>query len=464
MPERRPNSRFWKVRRRHLPGYGDTGLLSTGSTSVKRAREMEDLLEWLADEEAWDVLDALRPVSRGARGRTTLADVLRAKKENRFASFRRQLDDPPLDEALRAFAMLRRYDPHKRGIRHVLRIATEPGGPRLAGLRPRLSWLTRPKNLDRLTHHLIGVEGYKPNTVRVWVWQSISKLLVHHYGEARKNAIFAEADRPGEDDSRDVWLLAGDVHRVVSACEWEVRMVLLLMAAVGIDVKPLLALRVRDFDSERWTLFVPDTKNRARLRTVDLAPAVVYALLQLTDGRAPEDSVVSLSRSQLNYRWRKAREAAKLTVETGFRTDVRLKDLRHTFAVHYLKGGANVAALSNRMGHLQQIQSLAYAKHETRGTDDVEAASASMGLQLPPRLAAELEQRAPRPGSTASQTLEMPAWWFDRHALPRIEGEEVSGIRGYAERGTAGWESTGEGRRAYERGLRERGLRERRAG
>jgi hypothetical protein len=80
MPWRKPNSPYYKIQRKTLPGYGDTGLLSTRTTSLRRAREMEDLLAWLADEEMYDVLDALRPTARGAGGRVTLADVLRAKR------------------------------------------------------------------------------------------------------------------------------------------------------------------------------------------------------------------------------------------------------------------------------------------------------------------------------------------------------------------------------------------------
>lgn len=460
MPRKKKGSPYYRVQRKNLPGYGDTGLLSTRTTSLKRAREMEDLLQWLADEEAYDVLDALRPTTAGASGRVTLADVLRAKKEGRFSSWRRTLDDPPLAGALREFAKSVRYNNHKLGLRHVLRVTTEPGGPRLAPKGARLSWLTEARHINAVTSRLLS-EGYEPNTVRVSVWYALSKLFRHHYGESRKREIMADAARPHADDARDVWLTARDVHRLVSACEWEVRMALLLMAGLGVDVKPMLALRVRDFDPARWTLYVPDTKTRSRRRTADLPPVLVYALAQLADGRAESDPVLNLSRGQLNHRWRKAREAARLTVETGFSTDLRMKDLRHTFAVHYLKGGGNVAGLAGRMGHTHQAQSLAYAKHEASGTSDVEAAAASLGLALPPRLRAELDELAPRPEERAEAAVEMPAWWFDRSALPRVEAEDgavatLSVVRGYAERGTAGWTTDAEGRRAYEAGLRER--------
>lgn len=70
---------------------------------------------------------------------------------------------------------------------------------------------------------------------------------------------------------------------------------------------------------------------------------------------------------------------------------------------------------------------------------------------------ARLGELAPRPdGAPEAEALEIPAWWFDRHAGPRIEadGEVVAlePVRGYAKRGTAGWVPAGEGRREYEEG------------
>ena len=65
----------------------------------------------------------------------------------------------------------------------------------------------------------------------------------------------------------------------------------------------------------------------------------MYALKTLLEGRSPEERAFRLSKGQLDYRWRKARKAAGLTPENGYDDGVRLKDLRHTFAAHYLRGG-----------------------------------------------------------------------------------------------------------------------------
>lgn len=458
MPRKKKNSPYYKVQRKNLPGYGDTGLLSTRTTSLKVAREMEDLLPWLVDQGAYEVLDALRPTGRGATGRVTLADVLRAKREGRFGEWRRTLDDPDLEDAIRAFAKRAASANHRLGLRHVLRLTVTDGGPRLAPTGARLSWMTKARSINAVTSHMIG-EGYAPNTVQNGVWYGLSKLFQHHYGVTRARSILAEANRPSSDDAREVWLTAAEVHRLVSACEWEVRMALLVMAALGVDVKPLLNLRVRNVDLVRRQVFLPDTKNKNRMRWVGMAPVVTLVLALLCDGRAESESVLSLTRGQLSHRWRKARAAARLTEDAGFQTDVRLKDLRHTFAVHYLQGGGSIGGLGNRMGHRELTQTLAYAKHEVTGVDDMEGAARSLGLELTPALEARLDELVGRADVDADvEDIEMPAWWFDRGAAPRIEDESAGTVTlavtgHYRTRGTAGWDTSPEGRRAYLAGL-----------
>jgi integrase len=307
----------------------------------------------------------------------------------------------------------------------------------------RLSWLTTPANVNGIMRAMVA-EGYAPRTVQNSAWGALSKLLQHHYGKARTAAVLTECSCPTANDARDVWLTPAECHRVVSACEWEMRMALVLMASVGIDVKPLLALRVRDFDATTWGLWVPDTKNTSRKRLIHVHPVGAYVLALLARGDTSEarsggTPLIALTRGQMNHRWRLAREAAGLTRATGFRDDVRVKDLRHTFAVHYLQGGGNLAGLMNRMGHTRGTQSLAYAKHEHRGMSDMEAAAAALGLRLPERLAAELEAIAPAPAPKTEDAVAMPAWWFDPTAPAISEAGEMRVVKTYSERGTAGF-------------------------
>jgi hypothetical protein len=198
-------------------------------------------------------------------------------------------------------------------------------------------------------------------------------------------------------------------------------MVLLLSASTGVDKSPLLRICARDVDFLKWSLYVRDTKETARKRTIQLPPVAVFALKLLLEGKSAGEKAFELTRSQLDYRWRRAREAAGLTPEGGFKDGVRLKDLRHTFAVHYMKGGGSIAGLQGRLGHARGKQSMRYARHEVEETTDMEKAARSMGLEMPEWLKNELPERDPK----TSEGDTIPAWWFDPDAPPRLEGENL---------------------------------------
>ena len=64
MPYKRKESPYYMVRRKRLPGYGDTGVISSRVTSKKLAQDMERCLEVLANKALFDstwygLLDAI---------------------------------------------------------------------------------------------------------------------------------------------------------------------------------------------------------------------------------------------------------------------------------------------------------------------------------------------------------------------------------------------------------------------
>ena len=89
MPFKKGNSPYWKIRRKRLPGFGDSGTPSTRVKSKALARQMERLLDEIAErgltDSRWhDVLRALRPTVRGMPGQITLPELLKAKHEGRL--------------------------------------------------------------------------------------------------------------------------------------------------------------------------------------------------------------------------------------------------------------------------------------------------------------------------------------------------------------------------------------------
>lgn len=420
MPFKASNSPYYKVEIT-LAGYGQTPRLSTKTERKALAKKMEDALRYVWEDGHYDLIEALEPQGRGESGLIDLPTLYHAWRRGTLRDLQRRLIDPPLLEAVRSYAKTLDYSNHRRGARHLIRLTTHQGGPLLAGQSARLSWLYEASHITRCIRHMIDVDGYKANTVANHLYGFISKFLRHRLGDGDAQQILADVDRPSIDDRRDVWLTADDVRRVVSASEWEMRMLLLLSASTGIDKTPLLRIRVRDVDFETWSLFVRDTKTKSRKRTLQLAPVAVFCLQLLAEGRDASETVWDLTRGQINYRWRKARRFAGLTEDGGFSSAVRLKDLRHTFAVHYMRSGGSLAGLQGRLGHSRGAQSMMYARHELDSTTDMEQAAQSMGLQLPDWLRDEV----PDPEHEASDKEQVPAWWFDRTAPPRIDGEEL---------------------------------------
>ena len=103
MPYKRDSSRYYYVRRRNLPGYGDTGRLSSRSTQKRVARDMERLLEDIAqrallDPSWYELLDGVCRYKS-----TSLSDLLRAKTSGTLLSLKQNLRDPLLCDAKDAY-------------------------------------------------------------------------------------------------------------------------------------------------------------------------------------------------------------------------------------------------------------------------------------------------------------------------------------------------------------------------
>ena len=433
MPFKASNSPKYKVEI-VLPGYGQTPRLSTKSERKAVAEKMEQALRYVWEEGYYGLIEALEPEGPGQGGKIDLPSLYHAWRRDHLDELARRVNDPLLKQVVKTFAQTLDYENHRLGARHLLRITVEPSGPLLAGTEARVSWLYEPSHIDRCVRHMIQAEDYKPNTVKNGLWGFLSKFLQDRLGTPDARAILREADRPIEDDRRDVVLSPGALHRVISASEWEVRMFLLLKASTGIDKSPILRIRGRDVDEENWTLFVRDNKTRERSARIDLPPVAMYALQGLLKSREPEERAFRLSKGQLDYRWRKARKAAGLTPENGYEEGVRLKDLRHTFAAHYLRGGGNIAGLMGRLRHSREEQSLMYGRHETNGHSDMQSAAEAMGLDLPDRLKEDLSE----PESNGRADWEIPEWWFDRSEPPRLPGEDGPEFLDVPDRGGLG--------------------------
>ena len=113
---------------------------------------------------------------------------------------------------------------------------------------------------------------------------------------------------------------------------------------------------------------------------------VCRALQPLLEGKGPDDRVFDgppdpaqarpepVTASQVRYWFEKARERAGLP-------HVRLKDLRHTWAVHADRAGLSLGKMKANMGHTLDETTVRYTKRQVRlEAADQERVAREMGL------------------------------------------------------------------------------------
>ena len=152
-------------------------------------------------------------------------------------------------------------------------------------------------------------------------------LTVEEY--ARLGTVLASLEREG---SENLFVIAA----------------LRLLALTGARLNEVLTLQWSYVDLERQTIFLPDSKTgRKPLRLNDEAVAVLTALPRLNNnphvlpGRNEGGHMINLQKP-----WRRIRALAKLE-------DVRLHDLRHSFASIAAANGASLPLIGKLLGHSQ---------------------------------------------------------------------------------------------------------------
>lgn len=365
MPYKRPESSYYQIRRKRLPGYGDTGVISTGVRDRRTAERMEHLLDELAEraitEPRWtQLLDAVK------ERRITLIELLRAKSTRRLEALLVSLHDPLLSIAVEEYKSS--YNPGRQieyGFDKLLRLAPPAS---------RVSYLTSRTITDLCLECEREGEGRKRNTVRRQLYRAISKLLTWHYGQAERNRIFDEVDFPAEDDVREVDLTQEEIARLLSKCRGElatiVRMALLTSADRGVLLsgrspdghkRGLLVrdLRIYQEEDESYSgeAYLKDTKTTSRPRTVVFGDRMARELIACVQGKSPDDPVFNLKYMDLDFVWQRAREEANLP-------HVRFKDLRSQTAIYAQRAGIPQAVAMRTLGHSSERRTRDYQRHE----------------------------------------------------------------------------------------------------
>jgi integrase len=173
-----------------------------------------------------------------------------------------------------------------------------------------------------------------------------------------------------------------------------------LLALTGARRNEILTLQWEHVSEEHGCLMLPDSKTGRK--AVRLSPPAL-ALLQTIPRLEGNPHVICGERAgrhlvNIEKPWRRIRAAAKLD-------DVRLHDLRHSFASVAASGGQSLIVIGKMLGHSKAATTARYA-HLT--DDPVRAASDAVGRHI----------AAAMGGGTSREVIDLPR---SRRAAPKLD-------------------------------------------
>lgn len=130
----------------------------------------------------------------------------------------------------------------------------------------------------------------------------------------------------------------------------------------GMRIGELRALRVKDVDLILNQIFIPNSKT-SRSRYVPLSPNVVQFLSEVTKGKMLERSLLP----HWSYTYLRKRFRDSCTI-SGV-DDLRIHDMRHTYAQRLLSKGESIYLVSKLLGHSSVAVTQAHYGH--LGTSDL---------------------------------------------------------------------------------------------
>ena len=271
-------------------------------------------------------------------------------------------------------------------VRPKLKASTAASYQRVARLyvlpslgRRSISEVTR-ADIARL-HHEMSPKPYQANSTlamlsKFFGWAEKHGLRpdgsnpcrhVDKYREARRERFLSPAELARLGDA------LREAERDNSATPWAIAAIRLL-SFTGARRNEILSLRWEHVSEEHGCLMLPDSKT-ARKAIHLSAPAI--ALLQTIPRIEGNPYVIcgeKVGQHLVNVEkpWRRIRKAAKLE-------DVRLHDLRHSFASVAASGGQSLVVIGKLLGHSQPATTARYAH---LADDPVKAASDAVGRHI----------------------------------------------------------------------------------
>lgn len=190
------------------------------------------------------------------------------------------------------------------------------------------------------------------NLAEVWGWRPEGTNPCRH------------VDRYQE-DGRERYLAESELRRLGQVLdkaerEWEsdprALVAIRLLIFTGCRSAEILGLRWQDVDLERRCLHLPDSKTGKRTVLLNSAAVAILEGLERAKGEVfviPGDKP-GTHRSSLQAVWERIRQEAEIP-------DVRIHDLRHTFASFGVNGGQNLNVVGRLLGHSKITTTQRYA-------------------------------------------------------------------------------------------------------
>lgn len=236
------------------------------------------------------------------------------------------------------------------------------------------------QDIAKLHHELRGTP-YQANRMLA--------LLSKFFGWAERHGLRPEGSNPGRhvekyrEERRERFLSQVELARLGDAlrkaeqdksCSPWVIAAIRLLTFTGARLSEILTLRWEHVSEEHGCLMLPNSKTGRK--AIHLSPPALDVLhtIPRLEGNPYVICGERLGRHLVNLEqpWRRIRAAAKLD-------DVRLHDLRHSFASVAASGGQSLVLIGKMLGHSQPATTARYAH---LADDPVKAASDAVGRDI----------------------------------------------------------------------------------
>lgn len=225
------------------------------------------------------------------------------------------------------------------------------------------------KHLDELTQQdVIDAQqsmrkaGYALGTANKWIVQ-----IRYMYNVAKKLKIPGSDFNPGAEikqftvEGRERFLNSDETERLREAVEksenTQLKYIVTLLLMLGCRKRELLDSKWEHFDLDRRSWRIPLSKS-GKARHVSLSSSVVAVLSQLPrwDGcpYVIPNPKTRLPFTGIHVSWDTARKRAGLP-------DVRMHDLRHSFASNLVNSGVSLFVVSKALGHTNTLMTQRYS-------------------------------------------------------------------------------------------------------